>query len=144
VALSALDTNGYVEILRGGARDVAIRGALAASGTRLVVLMPVIAELLQGARRGVEERRIVQRFVEPLPANRRIAATPAEWAATGAQVAAMLRAGHDPQELARRSFWLDVHVGQLCRARGITLLTDDADHARIARHVRHRTAPLPT
>lgn len=142
--LSALDTNGYVEILRGGPRAAAIRAALADTHVRVVVLMPVIAELLQGARRAVEERAIVQRFVEPVPFARRVAATPAEWAATGARIAAMLRAGHDPQELAQRSFWLDVHVAQLCRDRGITLLTDDGDHARIALHVRHRTAPLPT
>jgi predicted nucleic acid-binding protein len=143
VALSALDTNGYVEILRGGPRDAAIRAALAAAGVRLVVLMPVVAALLQGTRRVAEERLILQRFVEPVPPGRRVVATPAEWAATGARVAAMVRAGEDPQRLARRSFWLDVHVAQLCRARGITLLTDDTDHARIARYVRHMTAPLP-
>jgi predicted nucleic acid-binding protein len=144
VALSALDTNGYVEILRGGPRDAAIRAALAAAGVRLVVLMPVVAELLQGTRRPAEERVILQRFVEPVPLARRVVATPAEWAATGSRVAAMRRAGEDPRELARRSFWLDVHVAHLCRARGITLLTDDGDHARIARHVRHTTAPLPS
>ena len=144
MALSALDTNGYVEILRGGPRAAAIRTALAAAGVRLVVLMPVVAELLQGTRRVAEERVVLQRFVEPVPLPRRVVATPAEWAATGARVAAMLRAGEDPRALARRSFWLDVHIAQLCRARGITLLTDDGDHARIARHVKHETAPLPS
>ncbi len=143
MALSALDTNGYVEILRGGPRDATIRAALAAAGARLVVLMPVVAELLQGTRRAAEERLILQRFVEPVPPARRVAATPAEWAATGARVAATARAGEDPRQLARRSLWLDGLVAQLCRARGITLLTDDADHARIARYVRHATAPLP-
>jgi predicted nucleic acid-binding protein len=144
MAVSALDTNGYVEILRGGPRAATLRAALATTGVRLVVLMPVVAELLQGTRRAAEERMILQRFVEPVPLPRRVVATDVEWAATGTRVAAMLRAGEDPQALARRSFWLDVHIAQLCRARGITLLTDDADHARIARYVRHRTAPLPS
>lgn len=96
------------------------------------------------ARRTAEARVILQRFVEPVPLPRRVVATPAKWAATGARVAALLRAGEDPQELARRSFWLDLHIAQLCRARGITLLTDDSDHTRIARRVRHQTAPLPS
>lgn len=142
--LSALDTNGYVDILRGGPRAAAIHAALGAAGTRLIVLMPVIAELLQGARRLADERTVLRRFVDPVPLSRRIAATPAEWTATGERVAAMLRAGHDPVELSRRAFWLDVHIAQLCRGRGITLLTDDEDHDRIKRHVRHRTAPLPS
>jgi hypothetical protein len=93
--------------------------------------------------RAAEERVILQRFVAPVPLPRRVVATPADWAATGARVAAMLRAGEDRRVLARRSFWLDVHIAQLCRARGITLLTDDGVHARVARHVRHSTAPLP-
>jgi predicted nucleic acid-binding protein len=144
MALCALDTNGYVEILRGGPRTTAIRTALGAAGTELVVLMPVVTELLQGARRTAEERLILHRFVDPVATGRRVVATAAEWVATGARVAAMLRAGYEAQELARRSFWLDVHIAQLCRSRGIVLLTDDADHERIAPHVGHRTRPLPS
>jgi predicted nucleic acid-binding protein len=141
--LIALDTSGYVEILRGSARAAAIHAGLHVAGTHSVALMPVVAELLQGARSTAEERLIARRFVDPVPPNRRIAATPAEWARTGATIARMLRAGHDPAELARRSFWLDVHIAQLCRLRGVLLLTDDADHRRIAPYVGHRTAPLP-
>jgi len=143
MALIALDTNGYIELLRGSARAAAIHAGLHVAGMHVVVLMPVIAELLQGARSTREEKLIAQRFVDPVPPSRRIAATPAEWARTGATVARMLRAGHDPAELARRSFWLDIHIAQLCRHRGVLVLTDDADHRRIARYVGHRTAPLP-
>lgn len=143
MALSALDTNGYVEILRGGPREVALRSALARLGVQLVVLMPVVAELLHGTRSVADERTIQRRFVDPVPVARRVAATPAEWTATGTRVAAMVRAGHDPKELARRAFWLDVHIAQLCRTRGITLLTDDRDHERIRPYVRHAIAPLP-
>jgi hypothetical protein len=83
-------------------------------------------------------------LLEPIPEGRRVAATAAEWAGTGDLVAAMLRAGYDKNELERRSFWLDVHIAYLCRARGITLLTDDQDHDRIRPHARHTTQLLPT
>lgn len=143
MALCALDTNGYVELLRGGPRAAAIRSAVGAAGTALVVLMPVILELQQGARTAGEERGIVQRFVDAVPAARRVAASTAEWVATGARVAVMRRAGHDPVELARRSFFLDILIAQVCRSRGVVLWTDDRDHARIGAHVGHRFAPLP-
>lgn len=143
MALCALDTNGYVELLRGGPRVAAIRAAMGAAGTALVVLMPVILELQQGARTAGEERGILQRFVDAVPPARRVAPTAAEWVATGAAVAAMRRAQHDPVELARRSFFLDVLVAGVCRSRGVVLWTDDRDHARVSAHVGHRFAPLP-
>ena len=98
--LRALDTNGYVEILRGGPRAAAIRAAMGGAGTDLVVLMPVMAELQQGARTAAEAHALVLRFLDPVPAGRRVAANPAEWVATGALVAAMTRAGHSADELA--------------------------------------------
>ena len=143
MARIALDTNGYVEILRGGPRAAAIRDEMAAARGRLFVLMPVVMELLQGARSRAEERTLRQRFMEPVPERRRVAATPAEWASTGELVATMVRAGHDEDELKQRKFWLDVHIAVLCRSRGITLLTDDRDHERIEQYVHHRTRPLP-
>jgi len=143
VALRALDTNGYVEVLRGGPRAAAIRAAMGGAGTDLVVLMPVMAELQQGARTAAEARALVLRFLDPVPASRRVAADPTEWVATGARVAAMVRAGHDPEEWARRACFLDGHVAHVCRARGIVLWTDDADHGRIRTHVGHRVEPLP-
>ncbi len=142
--LRALDTNGYVEILRGGARAAAIRAALGAAGTELVVLMPVIAEVLQGARSAKEAHTLQQRIVDAVPTRRRLFASPSEWAGTGLRVADMLRAGHDPNELKQRSFWLDVHIAHLCRSRGIVLWTDDGDHKRIEPYVHHRVEPLPT
>ena len=140
----ALDTNGYVEILRGGAAAEAIRAGMVSARGGLHVLMPVITELLQGARTPAEARSIRRRFLDPVPDVRRVAATPAQWAGTGDLVAEMLRAGHDRAELARRMFWLDVHVATLCRASGITLLTDDRDHLRIEPYVHHLLRPLPT
>lgn len=140
----ALDTNGYVEILRGGPAAAAIRAEMVAARGGLFVLMPVVMELLQGARNRDEERTLGQRFVDPVPEQRRVAATPAEWAGTGSVVAAMLRASHDENELKQRTFWLDVHIAYLCRTRGITLLTGDADHERIRPYVRHHTVPLPS
>lgn len=139
----ALDTNGYVELLRGGPRAAAIRAALGAAGTELVVLMPVMAELQQGARTPTEHRSLVQRFVDPVAVRRRVAATPAEWIGTGQRIATMARAGHDKAELERRAFFLDVHVAHLCRARGVVLWTDDADHDRIRPYVGHQVEPLP-
>jgi predicted nucleic acid-binding protein len=143
MALVALDTNGYVEIVRGGARASAIREAIAVAKSGFVLLMPVMAELLQGARSPSEAARLRQRFLDPVPERRRVAATDAEWAGTGELVSAMLRAGHDGEELALRNFWLDVHLAYLCRSRGIVLLTDDGDHARIRAHARHTPRALP-
>lgn len=139
----ALDTNGYVEILRNGPNAAAIRNELAAAHGGLMVLMPVIMELLQGARNTAEERALRQRFLEPVPERRRVTATSAEWAATGQLVARMVRAGHDAIELGQRRFWLDVHVACLCRNWGIVLLTNDRDHQRIGPFVHHLTRPLP-
>lgn len=143
MALRALDTNGYVELLRGGPRASAIHAAAGAAGTDLVVLMAVMAELQQGTRSPSEGRALLARYLDRVPAGRRVAADPAEWVATGAVVAAMRRAGHSAEELARRAFFLDVHVAQVCRARGIVLWTDDADHARIRVHVGHQVESLP-
>lgn len=140
----AVDTSGYVEILRGGRRAAAIRDEMAAARGGLFVLMPVVMELLQGARSRAEERTLRQRFMDPVPEKRRLAATPAEWATTGDVVAAMIRAGHDENELGQRKFWIDVHIAALCRSRGITLLTNDGDHERIEPYVHHKTNPLPT
>lgn len=139
----ALDTNGYVEILRGSPRASTIRAALSGRSTSTMVLMPVIAELLQGARTEADARSIRQRLVDVVPPARRIVADPAEWARTGEVVAAMKRNGHDPAELARRSFYLDVHVAVVCRARGITFLTDDQDHQRITPYTKHVVVALP-
>jgi predicted nucleic acid-binding protein len=47
-------------------------------------------------------------------------------------------------ELLRRAFYLDLHIAVLCRARGITLLSDDSDHARIRPYTGHRVLPLPS
>jgi predicted nucleic acid-binding protein len=144
MARIALDTNGYVEILRGGPRAAAIRDEMAAAHGGLYVLMPVVMELLQGARSTAEARTLRQRLMDPVPEKRRVVATPAEWAGTGDVVAAMARGGHDKHELTRRAFWLDLHIAVLCRTRGITLLTDDGDHDRIEPYVYHRTEPLPS
>ncbi len=46
--------------------------------------------------------------------------------------------------LARGFPSLDLHVATLCRTTGITLLTNDRDHLRIARYVHHTIRPLPT
>ena len=144
MARIAVDTNGYVEILRAGAAAAAIRTEMAAARGGLHILMPVIAELLQGARTPTEARTIRQRFLDPVPEARRVAATPAQWAATGDLVALMTRAGHDAAELEQRKFWLDLHIATLCRTTGITLLTNDKDHARIGPYVHHTIRPLPT
>ena len=140
----ALDTNGYVELLRQGPRAEAVRAFAASPGARFVLLMPVMAELLQGARTPAEERTLTQRLLEPVPPGRRVAAGAAEWLATGRLAGALARAGHDPRELARRAFYLDLHIAVLCRARGITLLSDDSDHARIRPYAGHRVLPLPS
>lgn len=141
--LRALDTNGYVEVLRGGPRAAAIRAAMGSAGTDLVVLMPVMAELQQGARTAAEAHALVSRFLDPVPAGRRVAANPAESVATGGLVATMTRAGHSAEELARRAFFLDMHLAHVCRARGVVLWTDDGDHERIRTYVGHRVEPLP-
>ncbi|MEP7346096.1 MAG: hypothetical protein ABI877_12545 [Gemmatimonadaceae bacterium] len=63
MALTALGTSGYVGLVRGGPRATTIRAALGTAGTNLIVLMPVIAELLQGARTVAEDRGMLQRLV---------------------------------------------------------------------------------
>jgi predicted nucleic acid-binding protein len=115
----ALDTNVYVDLLRGAPNAGAIL-SLAAASPPLVVLGPVVGELRLGA---------------PPPAD--------EWARAGATGRAMLDAGHDAGELTRRGFFVDVVVAVLCRARGVTLVTDDADHARIRAYVGHAVMAVP-
>lgn len=64
MTLLARDTNGYVEIVQ--------------AGVGFVVLMPVIAELLQGARTVKAVASLRQHFVEPVPECRRVAAMSVE------------------------------------------------------------------
>lgn len=109
----------------------------------MVVLLPVVSELLQRATDPRSERLILATVHEAVAPQRRIAPDGGDWCTVGRTVAAMAAAGHDPAELRRRSFHLDVLLAVMCRARGITFVTNDADHARIRAHVGHAVDPFP-
>lgn len=142
-ALFAVDTNAYVEILRRSARGERLRALLSRERSRLAVLVPVVAELLQGARTPGERHVVAATLYEAVPPNRRVTPADDEWLDTGRALARLAAGGHDPAELRRRSFYLDVQVAVVCRKRGITLVTDDRDHDRLRAHIGHTTVPLP-
>lgn len=139
----ALDTNAYAELLRGSAAGDRLRAMAASDRSRLVVLLPVVSELLQRTDAPGYRRTIVERLLTAVPAQRRVAPTSDDWLATGEWVARLAGAGHDSAELKRRNFYVDLHVAVMCRARGITLVTADADHERLRAHVGHATRPFP-
>ena len=103
----------------------------------------MVSELLQRVAAPAYRRAILDRFLAPMPEGRRVAPALADWIATGTWVGELAARGHDPAELMRRNFYLDLHVAVLCRARGITLVTADADHERLRTHVGHTTRPFP-
>lgn len=139
----AVDTNAYVEILRRSAHGARLLEFLSRERSRVSVLTPVVSELLQGAPNAAAQRQIVATLLEAVPPGRRVTPTLDEWLDTGRALARMAAAGHDPAELLRRSFYLDVHIAVLCRKRGVTLITADRDHARIRPHVGHTVEPYP-
>lgn len=139
----ALDTNAYAEIARGTPQGERLRALVSAERGRLVVLVPVVSELLQRWLDPAYHRQVLATVYEAVPAARRVAPLAADWVATGRLVAALAAAGHDPAELSRRNFYLDLHIAVVCRARGVTLVTADADHARIRPHVGHRLQAFP-
>lgn len=142
-ALFAVDTNAYVELLRRSARGERLRALLSRERSRLVVLVPVVTELLQGARTPGEQRVVVATCYEAVPPNRRVTPTDDEWLDTGRALAHLAAGGHDPAELRQRSFYLDVQVAVVCRKRGVTLVTEDRDHDRLRGHIGHTTVPFP-
>lgn len=139
----ALDTNGYAEIAAGTPTGARLRTLLARERTRLVVLLPVISEVAQRSANPEYQRDVRARFYEAVPDTRRLVPDATDWLAVGRLVATLTAAGHDPNELRRRNFYLDLHVAVMCRARGVTLVTRDRDHERIRPHVGHRTEPFP-
>ena len=142
-ALLAVDTNVYIEIARRTARGGRLLALLSRERSRLVVLAPVVAELLQGAHSPREQRVVVATTFEAVPPSRRVAPTGDEWLDAGRALARMAAARHDSAELARRSFYLDVLTAVLCRKRGVTLVTADRDHERIRPYVGHAVEPYP-
>jgi len=139
----ALDTNAYAEILRGTPAGDRLRALATRERSRLIVLLPVMSELLQRAATPAYRTTVVERFLTPVPEQRRVAPAPSDWIATGTWVGQLAASGHDPEELRRRNFYVDLHVAVVCRARGIALVTADADHERLRVHVGHTTRPFP-
>ena len=139
----ALDANAYGEILAGTPTGERLRALTLRERDRLVVLLPVVSELVQRVAAPRAHRAVLSVFHDPVPPQRRIAPSPADWLKVGQIVSALAAAGHDPEELRRRNFYLDLHVAVMCRARGVTLVTRDRDHERIRPHVGHRTEPFP-
>lgn len=107
------------------------------------MLLPVVSELLQRGPDPTYHRQVLATVYESVPVERRVVPSPSDSIATGKLVAALVAAGHDPSEVKRRNFYLDLHVAVVCRARGIALVTADADHARIRPYVGHRVEPFP-
>lgn len=139
----AFDANAYAEILRGTPTGDRLRALATRERSRLVVLLPVVSELLQRAATPVYRKLVVDHFLTPVPEQRRVVPSPADWIATGTWVGLLAALRHDPEELKRRSFYIDLHVALMCRARGVALVTADADHVRLRAHVGHTTLPFP-
>ncbi len=139
----AADTNAYIEIARRTAQGERIGALLSRERARLVVLVPVVTELLAGARTPREQRIVVATCYEAVPPSRRIMPTNDEWLEVGRVLAGLAARGHDPAELRQRGFYLDVQIAVLCRKRGIALVTGDRDHERLRVHVGHATVPFP-
>ncbi|HKG93840.1 MAG TPA: PIN domain-containing protein [Gemmatimonadaceae bacterium] len=132
-----LDAQRYVDVLRGRPSAGAVLAFVRAFADALDFHALVGAELLVGAHAAGEPRAIRQRFIDPFKPARVIVPDAADLLRAGDVVREMSgRRGPHP-ELERRAFWNDVLIAVSCRRRGAVLLTNDADHARIAEFVGH-------
>lgn len=133
-----LDTQFYIDVLRGTAAGGATLHFLAAHVGAVDFHALVGAELLLGAAGAAEATAIRQRLVDRIKPERLLVPTAADLLAAGDAVR-LLRARHgDHPEHARRNFWNDVVIAASCRRQGRVLVSRDQDHARIAAVVRHR------
>jgi predicted nucleic acid-binding protein len=140
-----LDTQFYVDVLRGTAAGAATLRFLAAHVAAVDFHAVVGAELLVGASDAAEAAAIRRRLVDRFKPERLLVPDAADLFAAADAIRA-LRARHgDHPEHARRNFWNDVVIAATCRRRGRVLVSRDRDHARIAAVVDHRVlTALPT
>jgi predicted nucleic acid-binding protein len=133
-----LDTQFYVDVLRGapGAADTLRRLAARVAAVDFHAL--VGAELLIGAVDAAAATAIRQRLVDRFKSARIVVPDRDDLLAAGDALRALrVRDGAHPEH-ERRSFWNDVLIAVSCRRRGRVLVTRDRDHERIARVVQHR------
>jgi predicted nucleic acid-binding protein len=133
-----LDTQFYIDVLRGAPAGVAVLQFLAARVTAVDFHALVGAELLIGAAGVAEATAIRQRLVDRFRPARLLVPDTVDLLAAGDAVRLLRERDGDHPEHARRSFWNDVVIAASCRRRGRVLISRDQDHARIAEVIKHR------
>lgn len=140
-----LDTQLYIDVLRGTPDGTAVLQFLAAHVAAVDFHALVGAELLVGATGAAEATAIRQRLVDRFKPERLVVPDAADLLAAGDAIRLMRDRGGDHPEHARRTFWNDVVIATSCRRRGRVLISRDRDHARITAVVKHRVLlALPT
>lgn len=140
-----LDTQFYIDVLRGTPGGAAVLDFLASHVTAVDFHALVGAELLVGASGAAEATAIRQRLIDRFKPERLLVPDAADLLAAGDAVRRMRDRGGDHAEHAQRNFWNDVVIATSCRRRGRVLISRDRDHARIAAVVKHRVrSALPT
>ena len=133
----ALDTQHYVDVLRGTPQAVDVLAFVREFVAVLDFHALVGAELLFGAHGRGESQAIRKRFIAPFKPQRVIVPDAADLLSAGDAVREMAAQKGPHPELERRNFWNDVLIAVSCRRRGVVLLSRDPDHARIATIVSH-------
>lgn len=140
-----LDTQCYIDVLRGTPDGAAVLHFLAAHVGAVDFHALVGAELLIGASGPAEATAIRQRLVNRFKPARLLTPDAADLLAAGNAVRALRARDGDHPEHARRDFWNDVVIAASCQRGARVLVSRDHDHERIARIIKHRVlTALPT
>ena len=132
-----LDTQFYIDVLRGTPAGAAVVQFLAARVAVVDLHALVGAELLVGAVSAAQATGIRQRLMERFKPARLLVPDATDLLAAGDAIRLLRSRNGDHPEHAQRNFWNDVIIAVSCRRRGRVLISRDQDHARIAAVVRH-------
>jgi predicted nucleic acid-binding protein len=133
-----LDTQFYVDVLRGAPEGGVVVQFLAARVGAVDFHALVGAELLIGAAGPAQATAIRQRLVDRFKAERLLVPDATDLLAAGDALRLLRDRDGDHPGHARRNFWNDVIIAVSCRQRGRVLVSRDRDHARIAAVVKHQ------
>jgi predicted nucleic acid-binding protein len=140
-----LDTQFYIDVLRGTPAGAAVVQFLAARVAVVDLHALVGAELLAGAVSAAQATGIRQRLMERFKPARLLVPDATDLLAAGDAIRLLRSRNGDHPEHAQRNVWNDVIIAVSCRRRGRVLISRDQDHARIAAVVRHHVlTALPT
>lgn len=133
-----LDTHFFVDVLRGGPGEDAVLRFLGSNVDDVDFHALVGAELLLGAVTPGAVDDVHQRVLGRFKPARLLVPDQGDLLAAGDALRRLRELDGEHPEHRQRNFWNDVIVAVTCRRRGRALVTHDADHARIARVVKHR------